>query len=118
MTNALNVCSLNCSCHLILSFLFWLILQQKKKQLDYYNFLSFKEFYPSQSEAFIRRYSLKRVFLKFCIIHRKTPLLESLFNKVKVLQHTKRALGNRSFFCEFWKILMTPLYRTPTCNCF
>ena len=29
-----------------------------------------------------RRCSIKKLFLKFCNIHRKTPALESLFNKV------------------------------------
>ena len=34
-----------------------------------------------QTEAVTQRCSVKKVFLKFCKIHRKTPVPESLFNK-------------------------------------
>ena len=36
-------------------------------------------------EAAVYRCSSKKVFLKFRNIHRKTPVLESLFNKVACL---------------------------------
>ena len=44
---------------------------------------------------------------KFCNIHRKTPMLESLFNKVAGLQgcsFIKKRLQHRCFFCEYYKL--------------
>ena len=40
-----------------------------------------------QSEAVVQRCSVKKVFLKIMQIYRKTPLLESFFNKVTSLGH-------------------------------
>ena len=47
------------------------------------------------TEAVVRRCSVKKVFSKFSHIHRKTPVLESLFNKFAGLQETFK---NSSFY--------------------
>ena len=52
------------------------------------------------------RRSIKKLFLKFCNIHRKTPVLESLFNKVAGLR-----LQHRCFFVNIWKILSTTILK-------
>ena len=41
------------------------------------------------AEAVVRSCSVKNVFKKYCEIHRKTPLLESLFNKAASLKARK-----------------------------
>ena len=41
------------------------------------------------AETVVCRFSSKQVFLKFCNIHRKTPVLESLFKKVAGLEAHK-----------------------------
>ena len=43
-----------------------------------------------QTEAVTQRRSVKKVFLKFCKLHRKTPVPESLFNKVVGLGPDKK----------------------------
>ena len=51
------------------------------------------------------------VFKKFSNIHRKTPVLESLFNKVaglKVCNFIKKRLQGRCFPVNVGKFFMTP----------
>ena len=71
--------------------------------------------YLTNSEAAVRRYSTKQMFLKLRKIHKKTPLLESLFNKVtgfiknfikSSLNFIKKRLQHRYFpvnFAQFFK---------------
>ena len=52
--------------------------------------------------------------LKFCSIHRKTPVLESLFNKVASFQEEgKKRLNADVFLTMLQNILWHLLYRTP-----
>ena len=56
--------------------------------------------YARKSEVVVRRFSVKMVFLKFRNIRRKTPVLESLFNKVEALKacnFIKERLQHRCF---------------------
>ena len=50
-------------------------------------------------EAIIQRCSVKKVFLKFCKIYRKTPVLESLF---------KKRLWHKYFPVNFAEFLRAP----------
>ena len=59
-----------------------------------------------------RRCSIKKVFLKVRKFHRKTPVLESVFDKVACLQACnviKRRLQRRGFPVKFAKFLRTPI---------
>ena len=53
-----------------------------------------------------QRYSAKKVFLKkFCKFHRKTPMLESLFNKIPGLQacnFIKKRPPTQAFSCRIY----------------
>ena len=63
------------------------------------------------SEAVAQRCSVKKVFLKFRKIHRKTPVPEPLFNKVAGLRPAtllKKRLWHRCFPVNFAKFLRTP----------
>ena len=54
------------------------------------------------------------LLLKFCKFHRKTPVLESLFNKVSGRQaciFIKKRLQHRYFPVKFAKVLTTPLLK-------
>ena len=51
--------------------------------LHYFLSLFFLTFSSSPFRSSHRNFSIKKLFLKFCNIHRKTPMLESLFNKVQ-----------------------------------
>ena len=66
-------------------------------------------------------FSVKQVFLKFCNIHRKIPVLESLFNKVAGLQRvtlSKKETLVQMFSYEFLKILRHVFLSTPPGDCF
>ena len=57
-----------------------------------------------------------RCFLKFRKFYRKARTLETLFNKVAVLQvfkFIKKRLQHRCFPLKFAQFLRTPIYRTP-----
>ena len=48
----------------------------------------------------------KGILKKFSDIHRKTPVLQSLFNKdagLKACIFNKKRLQHRFFFCEHWE---------------
>ena len=53
-----------------------------------------------------RRCSIKKLFLKFCNFHRKTPVLESFFNKVADLEAPTQV-----FSCEYCEILRTSVLK-------
>ena len=56
-----------------------------------------------RSEAVVQRCSVKKVFLKICNIHKKTPVLEPLFNNfIK-----NRPQHNRCFHVNIAKFLRT-----------
>ena len=59
---------------------------------------------------------VKRCSQKFHKIHRKTPVLESLF--LMKLQASKVRLWHRCFPVNFVKFQRTPFYRTPLDDCF
>ena len=62
-----------------------------------------------------------RFSYKFRKIHRKTPVPESLFNKVAVLRPAtllKKRLWYRCFPVNFVKFLRTRFYRTRLGDCF
>ena len=64
-------------------------------------------------EAAFRRCSSKLVFLQILQIHRRTPVLKSLFNKVKGLKtcnFIKNRLQHRCFPAKFVKLLWTPSF--------
>ena len=61
-----------------------------------------------------RRCSVKKVFLTFRKFDRKTPVLESLLNKVAGLEACniiKKRLQHRYFPVKFAKFLRTPFWR-------
>ena len=60
------------------------------------------------SQATVRRYSLKYVFIKWPNIHKKTPVLESLYNKfagLKAFDFIKRKLQHRCFSVDTARFL-------------
>ena len=60
-------------------------------------------------EAVVQRCSIKKVFLEFCKIHRKTPVPES-----QACNFIKKETLAQVFSCEFCEISKnTFLYRTP-----
>ena len=64
-----------------------------------------------------QRCSLKKVFLQICNIHRKTPVLESLFNKVdlKACGFIKKSLQHSCFPVNIASIFRTSIL-TNTCK--
>ena len=65
------------------------------------------------------RCSIKKVFLKFCKFHRKTPMFEFLFNKVAGLRpckFIKKRVEHRCFPVKFAKFLRE-LWRTFANEC-
>ena len=63
-----------------------------------------------------RSQNFSKVFLKFCNIRKKTPVLESLFNKVAGLQacnFIEKRLQQRCFPVNIAKSLRTVFYRKP-----
>ena len=61
-------------------------------------------------EAIVRRYTSDRCSYKFHNVHKKTPVLESLFNKcpgLKVCNFIKKRLQNRWFAVKFAKFFRT-----------
>ena len=61
-----------------------------------------------------RRCSIKSCFWKSCNIHRKTPVLKSLFNKVaglKIRNFIKKSLQRRGFIVNISKIFKRPVLR-------
>ena len=50
------------------------------------------------TEAFVRRYSSKWVFLKIRNIHKKTPVLESNFDKIASLTNLSKRNSNTCAF--------------------
>ena len=89
------------------------------------SFLVLAKFYESEFQSYIsnqltptrsclRRWSVKKVFLKFRKFHRKTPVLESLFHKVKSLKacnFIKRNSNTGVFQWKFTKFLRTPILK-------
>ena len=62
-------------------------------------------------EAVAQRSSVKKVFLEISQIHRKTPVPESLFNKVAGLRSAtflKKKLWRSRLLVNFAKFLRTP----------
>ena len=62
-----------------------------------------------------RRCSVKKCYKKFRKFHRKTSMLESLFNKVPCLQvcnFIKKRLQHRCFPVKFAKFLRTPILKS------
>ena len=60
------------------------------------------------------RCSMKKLFLKFCNIYRKTPVLESLFDEVaglKTCNFIKKRLQHRCFSVNILKFLRTPILK-------
>ena len=77
-------------------------------------FCTFKNLYISiaKTRSSHRRCSLKKMFQKFRKLHRKTPVLESLFNKVaglKTCNLIKKRFQRRCFLLKFLKFFRTPL---------
>ena len=61
-----------------------------------------------------QRCSIKKLFSKNYNIHRKTPVLQSLFNKVATLQtcnFTKKRLQHRCFLMNIATFLRTPILK-------
>ena len=66
-----------------------------------------------------RRYSVKKVFLKISQFHRKTPLLENLFNKfvgLQIYNFIKKRLQHRCFPLKFARFLRTPILKIGCIN--
>ena len=63
-----------------------------------------------------RKCSVKKVFLKFREFHRKTAVLESLFNNVKKIKYTitniLKRYSNTCFLMKLAKFLRTPILKT------
>ena len=60
----------------------------------------FDDFFFKFTEV-VRRFSIKKVFLISCEIHKKTHAMESLFNNVS---------GRKVFCCEFCKVFMNTYF--------
>ena len=66
------------------------------------------------------RCSLKKLLLKFfCIIHRRTPVLEFLFNKVAGLRPGTllKKTPTQVFSCEYWEISKNTYFIESLLNC-
>ena len=78
------------------------LLKWKKKNTfvpkNMTNFYQYKE-------AVARRCSVKKVFLKFCKIHQKTPLTEAMPANL-----SKKTLRKRFCFVNFAKFLRKPIF--------
>ena len=74
--------------------------------------------YFQQNSLFIN-FVMSWMFLKFRRFHEKTPVLESLFNKIAVLnpQVYQETLA-QVFSCEFWEIFKKNFYRILPGDCF
>ena len=68
--------------------------------------------YLEPSRTFYNRGLLQNIF--FCEIHKKTPVLESHFNKVTGLYPAnplKERTPTQVFCDEFWEIIETPFFQ-------
>ena len=69
---------------------------------------------PPLLEAVIRNVLQNRCFLKFRQFHRKTPVLESRFNKVaglKACNFIKKRFQHSCFPVKFAKFIRTPFFK-------
>ena len=64
-------------------------------------------------EAVVRMCSVKKLLLKLCRIHRKTPVRESLLNKATGLQicNFNKETSIQIFSSDFAKILRAPILK-------
>ena len=61
--------------------------------------------------GYLQKFFKRRILKKPCTIHRKTPLLESLFNQPVVCYFFNKKLRHRSFLVNFAKLSRTPFLR-------
>ena len=85
------------------------------KVLNYF----FKQLYHWQKQP-PELFCKKRYSKIFCKLHRKRPVLQSLFNKVAGLKAflIKNRLQHMCFLWNFAKVLRTPILQTPANGCF
>ena len=73
------------------------------------HFYHYNHFFTLLAEAAVCRCSSKKMLLKFRNIHRKTHVLESIFNKETLLEKDSQV-----FSCEYYEVFKnTFFYRTP-----